>query len=255
MREVEAHQQQSELLLKDYIYRSVETAEENDKNGGVKKRTVREFNVFWLSGVPVRKLIAKDGKPLSPDELKKEDERIDKEVREARQRREKNESKGRQTDPRGNEEVTVSRVLELGSFSHPRREMLAGRPTIAVDYAGDRKAKTRNRMESVIRDLVGTVWVDEHDRAIAKLQGRFLDSFKIGGGLLVNIRKATSFGMEQRKINEEVWLPTAIEGHGAARVMLVFNFDGSVRVLDTDFRKFKASSRVLEGLSTVEDPK
>lgn len=253
MHEVEAHQRADEAALKDYIYRSVETAEESDGHGGVKRQTVRVFNVFWLQGVPVRKMLSKDGKALSAEELKKEDERIDKEVARAKDRREKNDAKGKQTSPRGDEEVTVSRMLELGAFTNARRVKVNGRDTIVVDYAGDPKAKTRNRMEDVIRDLVGTIWVDEQDKTIARLEGRFVNAFKIGGGLLVNIRKGTSFRMEQKKVNGEVWLPVTVEGHGAARAMLFFNFDGSVRVEDSEFRKFKGSATMLPGVGVVED--
>ena len=219
----------------------------------MKKREVRVYNVFWLQGVPVRKLLSKDGKDLSAEELKKEDERIDKEVAKAKERREKNDAKGKQTSPRGDEEVTVSRFLELGQFTNERRLQLNGRDTIAVDYLGDPKAKTRNRMEDVVRDLAGTIWVDEEDKTIVKLEGHFLNAFKIGGGLLVSIRKDTSFAMAQKKVNGEVWLPVTLEGHGAARAMLFFNFDGSVRVEDSEFRKFKGSATMLPGVGVVED--
>jgi len=254
MHAVEAHQRQDEAALKDYIYRQAETEEHSDGHGGVKKREVRLYDVFWLQGVPVRKMLSKDGRSMTTEELKKEDERIDKEVAKVKERREKKDAQGKQTSPRGEEEVTVSRFLELGVFSNERRVVVNGRETIAVDYAGDPKAKTRNRMEDVIRDLAGTVWVDEEDKTIVKLDGRFLNAFKIGGGLLVNIRKDTSFRLEQKKVNGEVWLPERIEGRGAARAMLFFNFDGSVRVEDSEFRKFKGSATMQPGVGVLEDP-
>ena len=255
MRAVEANQRQDEQKLKDYIYRQTETLDETDGHGGVKKREVRVYDVFWLQGVPVRKMVSKDGKPLTPDELKKEDARIDKEVKSAREKREKKDGKGKETDPRGNEEVTVSRILELGTFSNARRVQIAGRDAIAADYAGDPKAKTRNRAEELIRDLVGTVWVDEEDKELVKTDARFNRSFKIGGGLIANIKEGTSFGMEQKKINGEVWLPTVLEGRGAARFLLFLNLNGSVRLVDQDFRKFKATSTLLPGVRGAEDEK
>ena len=252
MHAVEAHQREDEAKLKDYIYQQVQTIDETDGHGGVKKREVRSFNVFWLQGVPVRKMISKDGKPLSADELKKEDERIDKEVEKAKSRREKNDQKGEQTDPRGHDEVTVSRLLELGAFNNERREMLNGRPTIIVDYQGDPKAKARNRAEEVFRDLVGTIWVDEDDKEIVKTEGRFVRPFKIAGGLVANIHEGTSFGLEQKRINGEVWLPTLIQARGAARFLLLLNVNGSAVIVNSDFRKFKASSTLLPGVNAVE---
>ena len=141
--------------------------------------------------------------------------------------------------------VTVSRLLELGAFTNARRVVVNGRPTIAVDYTGDPKAKTENRMEGVIRDMAGTAWVDEEDQMLVRAQGQFVNDFKIGGGLLANIRKGTNFSIEMRKVNGEVWLPAVVEGRGAARAMLFFSFDGSLRVVDSDYRKFKATSTIV----------
>ena len=139
----------------------------------------------------------------------------------------------------------MSRLLELGAFTNPRRVQLSGRDTIAVDYAGDPKAKTRNRAEEVIRDMVGTAWMDEQDHVLARVEGHFVNAFKVGGGLVVNIQKDTRFEMEQTKVNDEVWLPAHIEGQGAARVLLFFNFNGSLRAVESDYRKFRTTSTII----------
>jgi hypothetical protein len=251
MHEVAAHQKAAEAVEKDYLYHAVDTINELNGHGGVKKTQTREFDVFRVEGVPVHKLTKKDGQELSAEDQKKELAHIDKEVAKATERRARAEAKGKTTDADGYEEVTVSRLLELGSFSNARRVMLNGRPTIAVDYVGDPKAKTRNRMEDVIRDVAGTVWVDEEDRAIARLEGHFLDTFKIGGGLLVNIQKGTNFSMEQRKVNDEVWLPAQVDGHGAARMFLLFRFNGSLHETDSGYRKFKVTTTILPGMGKV----
>lgn len=254
MHEVEANQKAAEVIRKDYMFRSVQTEQESDGHGGIKKTTTREYEVFWVEGTPVYRLVRKDGRDLSPKEQQKESERIDKEAAKAKKKREQAAREGKAVDPRGNEEITVSRILELGTFAHPRLVKLNGRDTIAVDYAGDPKAKARDRAESVFRDLVGTVWVDEEDRVLVKAQGHFANSFKIGAGLVVNIQGGTSFSMEQRKINNEVWLPSLIEGQGAARFFLLFHFNGSLRAVESDYRKFRATSTVLPGVRVPASP-
>jgi hypothetical protein len=250
---VEANQRVAESVRKDYLYHSVQTEQEVDGSGKVKKVSTKEYDSFWLDGVPVNKLVKKDGRELTPDEQKKESERIDKEVASARAKKEKGDEKGKETSPRGDDMITASRILELGTFTNPRRVTLDNRDTIVVDYAGDPKAKTRNRGEEVIRDLVGTVWIDEQDKVIRKSEGHFLNAFKIGGGLVANIRKDSSFAMEQKKVNDEVWLPAKIEGQGAIRVLLFANFNGSMQVQMSDYRKFKATSTILPGVSTVDE--
>jgi hypothetical protein len=258
MQAVEVNQRRSEAIEKDYMYRSVHTLEQTDGHGGVKKTETEEYDIFWVNGVPVHRLMKRNGKELSAEEQKKENEQIDKTVAKAKEKRAKAEEKGAKTGPRGEELVTVSRLLELGSFTNARRVQLNGRDTIAVDFAGDPKAKTKSRFEDVIRDMAGTAWVDEQDRMLVKAEGHFVNNFKVGGGMVVNIQKGTNFSMEQRKLNDEVWLPATVDAHGAARAMLFFNFNGSFRAVDSDYRKFKATSTILPGMSTVEpapDPK
>lgn len=254
MREVGASQRAAEAIRKDYLYHEVQTAQVMDGHGNVKKTDIREYDVFTINGVPVRRLTKENGRELSAKEQQKENERIDKEVAKARERRAKADAAGKQTDASGNEVITASRFLELGRFSNPRRVMLNGRDTIAVDYAGDPNAKTRNRAESAIRDLVGTVWVDENDRALVRVQGRFVNAFKIGAGVVMNIQKDTSFTMEQRKVNHEVWLPATMEAHGAARVFLLLGFHGSWKAVDSNYRKFKATSTILPGIAVPSAP-
>jgi len=245
MHDVEANQRKAEAIEKDYIYHSVTTQQQLDSHGAVKKRAVVEADSFWLNGVPVTRVVKKDGKPLSADELVKEDRKNDEMAAKANERRAEADANGKPTDPRGKDEVTVSRLLELGAFTNPRRTQIDGRDTIAVDFAGDPKAKTRTRLEGVIRDLAGTAWVDEQDRMLVRVEGHFVDTFKIGGGLMANIRKGTHFELQMTKINEEVWLPAAIDGEGAARVLLFWNFDGRLHVSFSDYRKFHATSTVL----------
>jgi hypothetical protein len=255
MHEVEEHERTAEAVQKDYLYHAIDTVQEMDGHGRVKKTQTGEYDRFWVEGVPIQKLTKKDGRELSPQEQKKQGERIDKEVAKAKERLAKADAKGKPADPQGNDEVTVSRLLELGSFSNARRVMLNGRSTIAVDYAGDPKAKTRNRLEGVIHDMAGTVWVDEEDRAIAKLEGHFFETFKIGAGLVANIQKGTSFSLEQRKVNDEVWLPVEANGHGVARMLLLFKFNGTFREVDSGYRKFKVTSTILPGMGKpVEGP-
>ncbi|QHN04622.1 hypothetical protein FTO74_15580 [Granulicella sp. WH15] len=255
MHQVEAHQREAETVEKDYIYRESTQADELDSHGSVKKTTTREFDVFWTEGVNVHRMVSKDGKELSPEEQKKLSERIDKDVAKARERRLKADASGKETDSQGHEEITVSRMLELGSFTNARRETINGRDTIVVDFTGDPKAKTRNPGEAAIHDMAGTIWIDEADRSIVRIGGQFINPFKIGGGLLVSVRKGTSFTFRNRKINDEVWLPESLEAHGQARIMLFLSFDGNVRARYGDYRKFKATSTILPGINQIEEDK
>ena len=250
---VETHQRADEALLKDYIYRSSTTFQKVDKAGSVKQTESTESDIFWIRGVQVRRITARNGKPLTPDEAKKESDRIDKMVGKSADRREKADAQGKETDSHGNEEITVSRLLELGSFTNPRRIQVNGRDTIVVDFTGDPKAKTHNPGESAIHDMIGTVAVDEADGEVQHLDGSFVRDFKVGGGLLVSVSKGTSFALTTTRINNEVWLPASFEAHGHVRYLLFFTLEGNVASHQSDYRKFKATSTISPVITTVEE--
>lgn len=252
MRQVELNQRNAETVEKTYIFRSVATEEAIDSRGKDKKITTVESDQFWLDGVPVRRVLRKNGLELSANELAKQDREIEKQVKEATERRAKYDAQGKETDPEGHEEITVSRLLELGAFTNARRVELNGRSTIAVDYTGDPHAKTHNRGEDAVREMAGTAWIDEQDKVLSRVEGRFAHAFKVGAGLVVNIKEGTHFTFEQTKVNDEVWLPARIDAEGAARVMLFVSFSGKIRVVDSDFRKFRTSTRILPGVTPVE---
>ena len=73
---------------------------------------------------------------------------------------------------------------------------------------------------------------------------------KIGGGLLANLQKGTSFAFEQAFLNNEVWLPTYVEVHVGVRLLLVKGIKVNEVQRYSDYKKFN-----VETLSTISKPK
>ena len=243
--DVERHQKAAEALQRDYTYHVHVEQQDLAKDGAIRKSGTTDAESLTLDGVRVNRLVARNGKPLNPEETKKENERIDKEVAKARERRTKADNKGQETDTRGDVLIPASRILELGNFSNPRRIDFGGRPTIVLDYAGDPNAHTHGPAEGIIRDLVGTVWIDEHDRVLVRAQGRFINDFKVGGGLLANIHKGLSFDFQAQRVADNVWLPSVVEGQGSARLLLFDGVNGRFRLATSDYRKFRTGATII----------
>lgn len=251
MHQVEANQQASEEMQKKYIYKASSQFDELNGKGDIKKTTTSLRETFWLNGVEVSRRLDKDGKPLTPDEAKKENERIDKRVAKITARRDKDAANGKVPKNDGAFVMPVGRYFQLSLFSNPRRELVAGRPTIVADFVGDPNAKAADPFENMVKDLAGTVWVDEQDKVIQHFDTHFVNNFKIGGGLLVSASKGTHFTYTNRKINDEVWLSDTVNGNGHIRFFLFLNIDGNFQTRCFDYRKFKATSTVLPNFTPV----
>jgi hypothetical protein len=241
----ERNQKAAEAASKDYTYHVHTEQQELDHNGNIKKTITTDSESLTIDGVRIDRIVARNGKPLTPDEAQKENDRIDKEIAKAKARRAKLAGKGEDTDARGDQILTVSHILELGTFSNPRRIDLNGRPTIVLDYTGDPNAKTRNESEKVFRDLVGTAWIDEQDRILVRGQGHFLHDFKIGGGLVLNVHQGFSFDFNATHITGNIWLPTTIDAQGSARILLVDSINGRFHLTASDYRKFSTSTTII----------
>jgi hypothetical protein len=243
--DVERNQKAAEARRHEYTYHLHTETQELKGNGELKKTEIVDSESLTIKDVRVDRIVARNGVPLTPEETKKESERIDKEVERDIERRTKREEKGEATNSRGDQLISTSRFLELGSFSNPRRIVLDGRPTIVADYAGDPRAKTHNPAEAAVRDLVGTVWIDEQDRVLVRGEGHFLNDFKLLGGLGLNIHKGFSFSFRASKINNEVWLPAAIDATGSARYLLFVSVNGNFHLRASDYRKYRTSATIV----------
>jgi hypothetical protein len=244
--DVERNEKAAEAARKNYTYHVHIEQQDLAGNGNLKKTTTTDSESLTVDGVRIDRIVAQNGRSLTAEEAQRESDRIDKEVAKAKKRRAKHASQGQDTDSRGDVILPASRILELGTFSNPRRIDLDGRPTVVVDYAGDPHVKTRNPFEGIVRDLVGTVWIDEQDRVLVRGEGHFLNDFKIGAGLVLNIHKGLTFDFRATKINGEVWLPASINGQGSARILLLDHVNGRFRFIASDYRKFRASTTIIQ---------
>jgi hypothetical protein len=237
LRDVQENQKQLESLVDQYSCTEDEDVRELDKNGQTKKTIVKEYMDFYLGGELVRREVKKDGKPLTPDEQKKEDGRIEKRIRDY----DKKKSEGDDASKK-KERIDVSTFLRSSNFTHPRWEQFRAHEVIVFDFAPNPAYKPRNRTEDLLHKLEGTLWVDDQDRQVVRLEAHLSDSFKLAGGLLASIRKGSSLVMEQARTNNEVWLPSYVEAHFSARLLLVSSSLGDYASKFSDYKKFRVET-------------
>lgn len=233
LREVEAHQKQLDKMRENYTFRAVQTTRQLDSSGKTKKVETEEHEVFFVNGEQVEKLVRKDGKDLTPEQARKEQERVNKEVLKI--------SKPGYTNP-DKDEITVSRLLQIVTFSRPRRVGLNGRDTIAFDFAGDPHAKTHGRGEDALKKVSGTIWVDEADREVSRMSATLDENYHLGFGLLASVAKGSNVVFDQALIRNEAWLPTAIAVHLQARAFLVAGFRAEIDIRFDEYKKFQTDA-------------
>src|ERR1700722_7767868 len=233
LRSVEANQEALDRAREEYTFRQQQQLTFYDKHGKVRRTEQRVSNVFFVHGEPIETLTSKDGKPLSADDLKKEQDRATKEaVKYA----------AKPYGQRDKDEVSVSRLLTIIRFTNPRRIMEGGRSVIAVDFTGDPHAKTHGRNEDAVKKVRGTVWIDESAREVTRMHATFDEPMRIGFGLFATVDAGSHFSFEQALIHNEAWLPTSIDAHFDGKAALFVGFHVELSIRFDQYRKFSASA-------------
>jgi hypothetical protein len=238
------HSDNSQELAKTYTCKMMVVGDELDSKGNKKGSHSDEYQVFFVNKVEVHQHVAHDGKPLSDSDAKKEQERIDKLTEEI---------KANKVKSQGGTTIRISSLLKQAKAGPPIRDMVNGRPALRFDYSGDPNAKATDLPEEVMKKLTGTVWIDEQEETIVKITGRLMENFKVGGGLVVNIKSGSSFELETERIHNEVWFTTHLIVHGDGRLLLLKGFDFNQEITFSDYRKMKTTVTLEPGSQVIDE--
>src|SRR5215467_14580388 len=253
--EIDANQKAIDKLKENYTGRRSVEETQYDGSGKVGKVERREETFFYLDGEEISTLVGKDGKPLSEEEQRKENERVQKRIakhQEEKAHKEKKEEKAKEEgkEEKDSDEPGIEIFLRACQFVNPRRERFRGQDVLVFDFEGNPEYKPKKLAERVVQQLAGVVWVDEKAHDVARLEAYFVKDVRFGGGLLANLQKGTSFVFEQAFLNNEVWLPTYEEAHIGARFLLLKGFKVNEVTRYSDYHRFN-----IETLSTIGKPK
>jgi hypothetical protein len=248
--EVSHNQKLLEKRFTEYSFLQKETAREISSKGEVQKETIKLFEVFPLANrEPVTKLISENGIPLAGERAAREQKRVEEEFAKAERDKEKDEQRMQQNraererkqaakGKEGDDDVDISGFLRVCEFVSPRRERFRDREAVVFDFRPRPGFKSSNRQEDLISKLVGVVWIDPADKQVMRLEARLAEGFKMGGGLLVNLRPGAAFVIEQTRMVEGLWLPRLAQINASVKVLVFGGGDFNKTIEWSDYKHF-----------------
>jgi hypothetical protein len=241
--QVREHQRQLQSIQENYTFHETQVSQELNKNGTVKKTESNEFEIFFVNTHEIRRLIKKDGKDIDPDQQKRVQDQVMKDIDKAQQT-----PPGQ--SPHSDQSISVSHILAMATLSAPRREMLDGRSTIAFEFTGDPHAKAHNIAEEAALRTSGTFWIDEKDRQVRRLVAQLDANVHAGFGLF-SLGKGSHLTFDQKLVNNELWLPTGATIGLVAHAIGVIGFRANIQVTDDGYKKFHAEAQQQAGTTVT----
>ena len=240
-------------ILEKYTYTQTTVRKELESNGQLKIKDSETYELTFYKGNRIRRLIAKDDKPLSPKEEADETKRIEKRVRDIekkeaekarkaeKQREVAQENSGTPDDERG-QRISIADVLKASKLVNPRRERFRNRDVIVFDFEPLPGYKPKKDFEKFFGKMAGAIWVDASDKQVARVEARLIESYKVGGGLLASLKEGATFVLEQDRINNEIWLPTRADINLGVKVLLVKGINVNSTVTYGNYKRFNVDA-------------
>jgi len=235
MAKVRDHQGALDQMKEKYTYTQTSTEIETDKAGRERKRETKTYEVSFYNHREIGRLIAVNGKPLSDEQKAKEQRRVEKLIKDL-------EAGKQPSDPDANRRMSLAVLLRAERFRNPRREMFGGRSVIVFDFDPDPAFKPASSYESFYKNMAGTMWVDEADLQVARVEFKLIGAFKVGGGAFFEMRPGAWFLSEQGRFFGEIWLPTHAEVKFDGRALLFYKFGVHSTTTFADYHRFDVST-------------
>jgi hypothetical protein len=255
LNEVGKNEDEIDRLLEKYTYTETITKRELDSKGQMKVKESETFELTFHKGSRIRRLVAKNGKPLSPKEEADAQKDVEKRIRDIEKREAEKERKEREAaqktsgDSGGDEggddskeRPSIADVLRASRLINPRRERFRSRDVIVFDFEPLPGYKPRKNYEKLFGKMAGALWIDPVDKQVARVEARLVEAYKIAGGMLASLKEGANFTLEQERVNQEIWLPTRAEINLGVRVLLLKGLNINQTITYGDYKRFSVEA-------------
>ncbi len=238
--------EQNLSVARNYTFLERSDTRELDSDGRVKTRRVRLFDVTLLEGSPYRRLIGRDDHPLSPEEQREEERKLQESIvqrrnetaaQRAKRLAEWEKKQQRQREP-------LREIPDAFNFRIAGEEQLGGRNTWLIEAVPRPGYRGRSNVAALFPKLRGKLWIDKAGYYWVKTEAELTDNFW-WGLFLARLSKGARFAAEATRVNDEVWLPKQFSIAVSARLALFKKIRLETETTYSNYRKFQADSRIV----------
>ena len=196
------------------------------------------YDILFLYGAFYRRLIARNDQPLSPQEEKKQQEKMDRQADKWRRKPPVREARERERT-----RAVLRLIPDAYDFRLAGEETLAERSTWVLEATPKPGYRPPLPDARYLPKLRGRLWIDKTDYHWVRVQVEVIETISFGL-FLARIGPGSGMDFEQIRVNDEVWLPRRILLRAAGRVGLVKKVRSETEITYRDFRKFQTDTDV-----------
>ena len=251
---------------REIIRQSVTKDDENDKIarnytyqkhvdrtvGG--KHEVLTYDELPLYGDIYEKLIARDDKPLSEKEAKKEDEKANKFTNKLRDESPSEQEKRlkKQEEERQHDRDFVEEIPKAYDFKLAGSDVVNGRDVWVIDCTPRTDFAPKTKLGHFLPKMTGRVYIDKKEMTWVKVEAQLIDNISFGL-FLADLKKGATMEFDAKKINDEVWLPVEYKVDANARLLWAHKSFQETGTFN-NYRKYTAEAKIVGESREVQSP-
>lgn len=226
-----------------------------DGEGRPKSVKSETHEVLILYGASYRRLVARNDQPLSPEEERQEQRKLDKELERRKKAAARDPGKAAREDEREIEEhrKLMREIADAYTFAIVGEESVAGHRAWVIDAEPRTDFRPRTDRGRILPAFRGRLWITQEDYRWAKVEAEAIRTVSFGW-ILARLQPGSQIAFEQRRLEEELWMPVKAHLRIQARLALIKKFDMEVEVSFSNYRKFQSDSRIVDVAPLGEAP-
>jgi hypothetical protein len=240
------HDERSERIARNYTYLEHDVLRQVDDQGAVKSTRSRTFDVTVQEESPYRRLVARDGKPLSASDEAAEKAKLERSIEERRRESPSQRAKrlAEWEKRRERQRKILREIPDAFQFTLAGDARIDGREVWVIRAAPRPDYHGRTFEGRLLTKFAGTLWIDKTEYQWVKVEATAVETVSFGW-VLARMAKGASLEVVQTRVNDEVWLPRHVLVTYRARIGLVKKISGQSEITYSGYRKFQAESRLV----------
>jgi hypothetical protein len=238
-------------FARDFFHHEVE-AQAKDNSLWSYRETKREegklklYDVYQTRQGEIQRLVAIGGRPLTADQLAKEDLRIHEAISDPSQMHQ------RQRKQRDDGEQ-ARKMLRLFPDAFQFRYDGTEGPLVRLRFSPDPRFRPPDHAAQVFHHMEGVVMVDSEQQRLAAIDGKLTSEVKFFGGILGHLEKGGTFNVEQKEVAPRIWELSVMHVHMNGKALLFKTIDVQEDETYSDFKAVPPDTSLEQAAQRLKD--
>lgn len=190
-------------------------------------------------------LIAVNGHPVPPEELKKEEEGLNKVASEPHELAKRQQAE-HDDEKKARELMKMLPTAFLYKFEGEQNGI------IHLSFRPDPEFDPPTREAKVFHSMAGVMWVQAREKRLVKLAGHLIEDVDFGMGVLAKLKKGGTFEIDRAEFAASHWKTTLTDVHISGHALFFKSISEQQHEVDRDYKQIPnltpvQGARLLEG--------